>query len=156
RRRARSAPRGLHFARALAGYQRRGGPRPAACLPPHERRTTSGAGPRDVERDPRRRRGRHPYAPSRVRRRAGSARAPPRAAPRRPVPRCLAGRPAPGPMSDAHPLGAIVALLDAAGIPHMLTGSFASTFHGSPRSTRDIDLVIDPTPASLDGLLRAL
>ena len=52
-------------------------------------------------------------------------------------------------MSDPLPLGRIVALLDRARIPHMLTGSFASTFHGPPRSTRDIDVVIDPTPERL-------
>ena len=45
-------------------------------------------------------------------------------------------------MSDSHPLGRIIALLDQARIPHMLTGSFASTFHGPPRSTQDIDAVL--------------
>ncbi len=43
-------------------------------------------------------------------------------------------------------LSRVVALLDNAGIPHMLAGSMASTFHGEPRMTRDIDMVIDPTP----------
>jgi hypothetical protein len=38
-------------------------------------------------------------------------------------------------------LAHIVAALDAAGIPHMVAGSFASTFHGNPRTTQDIDLV---------------
>jgi hypothetical protein len=37
------------------------------------------------------------------------------------------------------------AILDDVGIPYMLTGSFASGFHGSPRATQDIDLVIAPT-----------
>ncbi len=41
-------------------------------------------------------------------------------------------------------LAKVVAALDTAGVPHMVTGSFASTFHGEPRMTRDIDLVIDP------------
>ena len=59
-------------------------------------------------------------------------------------------------MSDPLPLGRIVALLDRARIPHMLTGSFASTFHGPPRSTRDIDVVIDPTPEALERLLEEL
>ena len=36
----------------------------------------------------------------------------------------------------------IAAELNRAGIPYMLTGSFASVFYGSPRSTQDIDLVI--------------
>jgi hypothetical protein len=46
-------------------------------------------------------------------------------------------------------LSAVVALLDDAEIPHMLAGSMASTFHGEPRMTRDIDMVIDPTPESI-------
>jgi hypothetical protein len=40
-------------------------------------------------------------------------------------------------------------LLEKAGIPYMLTGSFASGFHGSPRATHDIDFVIAPTSATL-------
>ena len=43
----------------------------------------------------------------------------------------------------------IVRSLDAAGIPHMVTGSLASTLHGEPRATQDIDLVIDPRPENL-------
>lgn len=46
-------------------------------------------------------------------------------------------------------LAEIVAALDAAAIPHMVTGSLASTHHGEPRSTNDIDLVIDPSAADL-------
>lgn len=38
-----------------------------------------------------------------------------------------------------------MALLDAADIPHMVVGSYASTFHGEPRMTRDIDLVVEPS-----------
>jgi hypothetical protein len=53
-------------------------------------------------------------------------------------------------------LGRIVAALDAAGVPHMLAGSYASGIHGIPRSTQDIDLVIDPTFESLDRLLALL
>ncbi len=41
-------------------------------------------------------------------------------------------------------LAKVVAALDSAGIAHMVTCSFASTYHGEPRMTRDIDLVIDP------------
>lgn len=40
-------------------------------------------------------------------------------------------------------LARIVALLDAAGIPHMLAGSLASSVHGRPRTTQDVDLVIE-------------
>jgi hypothetical protein len=38
----------------------------------------------------------------------------------------------------------------------MVVGSFASTAHGEPRSTHDLDLVIDPSPAQLDQLLSKL
>ena len=48
----------------------------------------------------------------------------------------------------------VIQILDAAGIPYMLTGSFASSLHGMPRATQDIDLVIAPTPASLEALLK--
>jgi hypothetical protein len=53
-------------------------------------------------------------------------------------------------------LHAIVAILDAGGIPYMVVGSFASTAWGEPRSTQDLDLVIDPSPAQLDEMLAAL
>jgi hypothetical protein len=36
----------------------------------------------------------------------------------------------------------IAGLLDTAGIPYMLTGSFASGFYGSPRASQDIDLIV--------------
>lgn len=44
--------------------------------------------------------------------------------------------------------------LESAGIGYMLVGSLASSFHGEPRSTRDIDIVIDPTAESLNRFLR--
>ncbi len=62
-------------------------------------------------------------------------------------------------MSDAAGatlLREIVATLQTLAIPHMVVGSFASTFHGEPRTTRDLDLVIDPSGAQLDALLGAL
>ncbi len=43
----------------------------------------------------------------------------------------------------------ITTALDQAGIPYMLTGSFASAHYGAPRSTQDIDLVIQTTAAQL-------
>lgn len=46
-------------------------------------------------------------------------------------------------------LAVVVDLLGDAGIPHVLAGSFASTFHGAPRMTRDINLIVDPTTESL-------
>lgn len=44
--------------------------------------------------------------------------------------------------------------LERAGVPYMLTGSFASAFHGAPRTTQDVDVVIAPTLGSLQKLLR--
>jgi len=46
--------------------------------------------------------------------------------------------------------------LERAGIPFMLTGSLASSFHGEPRSTRDVDVVIDPSPEGLSAFLASL
>jgi hypothetical protein len=50
----------------------------------------------------------------------------------------------------------LIAALSGADIPHMLTGSVASSYHGQPRMTRDIDVVIDPQPAQLDTLVADL
>jgi hypothetical protein len=51
----------------------------------------------------------------------------------------------------------IVGLLDAAGVPFMIAGSFASAAHGLPRATQDLDLVIDPPgPDALDAFVRSL
>jgi hypothetical protein len=50
----------------------------------------------------------------------------------------------------------LVALLDRAEIPHMVAGSFASTLHGTPRSTQDIDLVIDPSGQALLAFVAGL
>lgn len=46
--------------------------------------------------------------------------------------------------------------LDRASIPFMVVGSFASTAHGAPRTTMNLDLVIDPTAASLEIFLGCL
>lgn len=56
-------------------------------------------------------------------------------------------------MNDPTPLGLIVRALDGCGIPHMLAGSFASSYHGTSRTTADIDLVIDPGPQRIGDLL---
>jgi hypothetical protein len=46
------------------------------------------------------------------------------------------------------------AALEVAGIPYFVTGSFASSAHGIPRSTNDIDIVIAPSPLQMESLLR--
>ena len=56
-------------------------------------------------------------------------------------------------VSQLELLRAAVAMLDEAGIPYMVVGSYASTFHGEPRMTRDIDVVVDPTHKSIMLLL---
>jgi hypothetical protein len=53
----------------------------------------------------------------------------------------------------AGPLREVKSLLESAGIPYMVVGSFASTIHGEPRTTQDLDIVIDPTPAALEHFL---
>jgi hypothetical protein len=42
--------------------------------------------------------------------------------------------------------------LEAAGIPYMLTGSFAANYYAVPRMTRDIDLVVELSAADADRL----
>jgi len=54
-------------------------------------------------------------------------------------------------------LARLVLLLDGAGVPFMIAGSFASAAHGLPRTTQDIDVVIDPpNPEALDALVRSM
>jgi len=53
-------------------------------------------------------------------------------------------------------LARVVGALNSAGVPYMLAGSFASSLHGAPRATQDIDLVADPTFDSLGRFLGAL
>jgi hypothetical protein len=47
-------------------------------------------------------------------------------------------------------------VLDAIAIPYMVTGSFASSAHGIPRATNDLDVIIAPTSEQLEELLRRL
>ena len=50
-------------------------------------------------------------------------------------------------------------LLDAlenAGIAYMLSGSLGSSFHGRPRATNDVDIIIGPSQAQLDTFLKSL
>jgi hypothetical protein len=50
----------------------------------------------------------------------------------------------------------ITMALDQADIRYMLTGSFASAHYGAPRSTQDIDLVIESTASQLTTFVRSL
>lgn len=60
-------------------------------------------------------------------------------------------------MSDLRDLlERIVPALNQAGVPFMIAGSFASTAHGLPRATQDLDIVIDPSGKALAALLGLL
>ncbi len=50
-------------------------------------------------------------------------------------------------------LNRLAAALEAAQIPYMVTGSFASSAHGVVRGTHDIDLVITASAAQLRALV---
>jgi hypothetical protein len=46
-------------------------------------------------------------------------------------------------MSQLELLRLVIGILREFDIPHMLVGSYASSYHGESRSTHDIDLVVD-------------
>src|SRR5262249_19945608 len=50
----------------------------------------------------------------------------------------------------------VTVALSESGIAHMLPGSFASAYYGAPRTTQDIDFVIETTPAQLKRLAQLL
>lgn len=59
-------------------------------------------------------------------------------------------------MSVRELLARLSKFLDAAGVQYMLTGSYASSLHGTPRATQDVDLVVAPTRSQLAALLKLL
>lgn len=59
-------------------------------------------------------------------------------------------------MTAEHLLSRLVAALNAANIPYMLTGSYASSLHSIPRATRDIDIVIFPNRDQLTQFVQSL
>jgi hypothetical protein len=59
-------------------------------------------------------------------------------------------------MTAAEFLALIAGRLQSAGIPFMIAGSHASSLHGHPRATNDVDLVIDTSRDQLDRFLTAL
>jgi hypothetical protein len=58
-------------------------------------------------------------------------------------------------MSQPELLERVIDVLEAAAIPYMMTGSYASSIQGEPRLTHDIDLVVEITPAAAKSLLLA-
>jgi hypothetical protein len=59
-------------------------------------------------------------------------------------------------MSIPEVFRSITRALDQAGIAYMLSGSFASAYYGVPRSTQDIDMVIEASAAQLRTFVRSL
>ena len=57
-------------------------------------------------------------------------------------------------MPHEQALCAVVDLLTRLQIPYMICGSVASSQYGEPRSTHDVDLVIDPTAQQLAALVK--
>ena len=51
---------------------------------------------------------------------------------------------------------AVVAVFERVGIPYAAAGSLASSVHGEPRSTDDLDFVADVRPAHASALVKAL
>lgn len=58
-------------------------------------------------------------------------------------------------MSQQELLGRVVEVLDGAAVPYMVTGSIVSSFQGNPRSTHDIDVVVQLPPSAVPALLAA-
>ena len=56
-------------------------------------------------------------------------------------------------MTFADLIRQVIALLNRSAVPYMITGSLASSYHGEPRATRDLDIVIDPSPSALNVLV---
>lgn len=55
-------------------------------------------------------------------------------------------------MSQQTLLTHVLTALDALGVPYMITGSTASSIQGEPRSTHDIDLVVELGAEAVEGL----
>jgi len=63
------------------------------------------------------------------------------------------------PDAPADPLAValiVAQVLDALGIAYVVGGSVASSVHGEPRSTEDVDIIVDLRPTDLDRFLQRL
>src|ERR1700675_4002913 len=49
-----------------------------------------------------------------------------------------------------------IAALNAHGVRYLVVGAHAVAFHARPRATKDLDVLIDPTPANARKVLAAL
>jgi hypothetical protein len=59
-------------------------------------------------------------------------------------------------MTGTEVLRRITTALEQAGIQYMLSGSFASSYYGSPRTTQDLDIIISATPTQLRAFIGGL
>jgi hypothetical protein len=57
------------------------------------------------------------------------------------------------PASQQAFFSALIQQFNDCGIPFMISGSLASSVHGQPRATNDLDLVIDPSSDALERFL---
>lgn len=53
-------------------------------------------------------------------------------------------------------LATVCGLLNAAGVKYVVVGGFAMALHGVVRATKDIDILIEPTPENAARALQAL
>jgi hypothetical protein len=53
-------------------------------------------------------------------------------------------------------LARLIEALNAAEVPYMLTGSYASSIHSIPRATRDLDIIIFPNRDQLTAFVQSL
>ncbi len=58
--------------------------------------------------------------------------------------------------SEQETLFVLLRHLDDLGIPYMVSGSLASSYHGRPRSTHDADVIVDPNTEQLAALVQRL
>ena len=73
------------------------------------------------------------------------------------VARTAIGRVTPDRLPDPISIAVFVAeLLDRVGVPYVIGGSFASSLHGEPRSTNDIDVVLDLRAEKIAALIDGL
>ena len=59
-------------------------------------------------------------------------------------------------MTEREAVELTIRVLDDLGIPHAITGSFAITYHGRPRSTHDVDFLVIVEPDQIEPLCSAL
>lgn len=59
-------------------------------------------------------------------------------------------------MTSNEAVSAVIAALEDARIPYMVTGSYASNAYGLARATKDADIVIEVVPDALRGLVERL